>query len=121
MYTVDRLWSYPEGVPAIAKHTPEETDPEVLLRIARSGSTPDFYRSLVRLLSSKDPKVREAAFFFIYFDLGNKATAPMWRLCFNQEVRDRVERFSHSPSQQERESALKALNQLDLLEQTPAP
>jgi hypothetical protein len=40
---------------------------------------------------------------------------------FNQEVYERVQSLSHSPSQHERESALKALNQLDLLEQTVAP
>jgi hypothetical protein len=36
---------------------------------------------------------------FIYFNFWNKATAPTWRLGFNQEVYDRVQRFSYSPSQ----------------------
>lgn len=36
----DRLWSYADGVQAIAKHAPQEMDPEVLLRIARTGSSP---------------------------------------------------------------------------------
>jgi hypothetical protein len=120
MYTVDRLRSYPEGAQAIAKHTPMEMDPEVLLRIAGSGSSPDFYRSLVRLLSSTDAKVRESALFFIYFNLWNKATAPMWRLGVNQEVYEQVQALSRSPSQKERESALKALSQLDLLKQAVA-
>ena len=64
-----------------------------------------------------DRKRRYVHALFIYFNLWNKAAAPMWRLGFNQEVREGVQRFSHSPSQHEK-SALKALNQFDLLEQT---
>jgi hypothetical protein len=112
---VDKLWFYPEGRRAIAEHTPLETNPDVLLRIARSGSSPDFYRSLVRLLSSSDATVRQDALSFIYFNLWNKATAPMWRIGFNQEVYERVQVLSHSPSQRERESAQKALIELGLL------
>ena len=117
LYVVDKLWGWPEGARAIARHAPEETDPDVLLRIARSGSSPEFYRSLVRLLSSTDAKVRESALFFVYLNLSNEYTAPMWKLGFNQEVYERVRKLSHSSSQQERESAMKALNQLDLLKQ----
>ena len=117
---VDTLWFYPDGRRAIAEHTPLETDPDVLLRIARSGSSPDFYRSLVRLLSSSDAKVRIDTLSFIYFNLWNKATAAMWRLAFSQEVYERVRMLSNSPSPQEKESALKALGQLDLFRQKPA-
>jgi hypothetical protein len=114
---VEKLWFYPEGRRAIAEHTPLETNPAVLLWIARSGSSPDFYRSLVRLLSSSDAIVRQDTLSFIYFNLWNKATAPMWRIGFNQEVYERVQVLSRSPSQRERESAEKALSQLDLLKQ----
>ena len=115
MYAVDKLWSWPEGERAIADHAPEETDPDVLLRIARSGSSPNFYRSLLRLLSSADAKIRESALFFIYFNLSNEATAPMWKLGFSQDVYDRVQTLSHSRSAQEREIAQKALIELDSL------
>ena len=114
---VDKLWFYPEGRRAIAEYAPLETDPDVILRIARSGSSPDLYRFLVRLLTNSDAKVREDALSFIYFNLWNKATAPMWRLGFNQEVYERVRTLSNSPSQKEKERALKALGQLDLLKQ----
>ena len=112
---VDKLWFYPEGRRAIAEHAPLETDPDVLLRIARSGHSPNFYRSLARLLSSSDLKVREDALSFIYFNLWNKATASMWRVGFNREVYERVRMLSNSSSPQEKESALKALSQLELL------
>ena len=114
---VDKLWFYPEGRRAIAERTPLETDPAVLLRIARSGSSADFYRSLVRLLTTSDANIRENALSFIYFNLWNKGTAPMWRLGFNEEVYEQVRRLSNSSLSQERESALKALGQLDLLKQ----
>jgi len=52
-----------------------------------------------------DRKRRYVHALFIYFNLWNKAAAPMWRLGFNQEVREGVQRFSHSPSQHERECA----------------
>jgi hypothetical protein len=112
---VDKLWFYPEGRRAIAEHTPLEMNPAVLLRVARSGSNPDFYRYLVRLLSSPDATVRQDALSFIYSNLSNKATASMWRIGFNQEVYERVQVLSHSPSERERESAEKALSELDLL------
>ena len=115
MAVVDKLWSWPEGARAIDSHAPEETDPDVLLRIARSGSSPHFYRSLLRLLSSRDAKVRESALFFIYFNLWNTATAPMWKLGFNQEVYDRVLMLSHSALTQERENAQKVLSELEPL------
>jgi hypothetical protein len=115
LYTVDKLWNYPEGVRAIADREPLETNLDVLLRMARSGSSPHFYHSLLRLLSSTDTNVRQAPLFFIYFNLWNEATAPMWRLGFDNEVYERVQRLSHSASQEERESALKALSQLDVL------
>lgn len=114
---VDKLWFYPEGRRAISERTPLETDPAVLLRIARSGSSADFYRSLVRLLTTSDANIRENALSFIYFNLWNKGTAPMWRLGFNEEVYEQVRRLSNSSLSQERESALKALGQLDLLKQ----
>lgn len=120
LYTVDKLWNYPEGVRAIADREPLETDPDVLLRMARSGSSPHFYHSLLRLLSSTDTHARQAALFFIYFNLWNKATVPMWKLGFDNEVYERVQTLSRSPSQEERTSALKALSQLDLLKQTVA-
>jgi hypothetical protein len=112
---VDKLWFYPEGPRAIAEHAPQETDPDVLLRIARSGNSPNFYRSLVRLLSDSDARVRKDALSFIYLNLWNKATASMWRIGFNREVYERVRMLSNSSSPQERESAFKALSQLDLL------
>jgi len=114
---VDKLWFYPEGRRAIAEREPVETDPYVLLRMARSGSSPDFYRSLVRLLSSPDEKIREEALSSIYYSLWNKGTAPMWRVGFNQEVYERVRVLSSSSSPQEKGIALKALGQLDLLKQ----
>ena len=39
----------------------------------------------------------------------------MWKLGLNQEVYDRVQVLSHSPSREEKETALKALGELDLL------
>jgi hypothetical protein len=110
---VDALWFYPEGRHAISEREPLETDPYILLRIARSGSSPAFKRSLLRLLSSPDAEVRGSALSFIYFNLSNRATAPMWRLGFDPEVRDRVLALSTSRLLEERESALKALRQLD--------
>jgi hypothetical protein len=110
---VDKLWFYPEGRRAIAQREPLETDPYVLLRMARSGSTPVFYGSLHRLLSSSDAAVRERALSFIYFNLSNKATAPMWRLGFDPEVRRQVQKLSASSLPPERESALQALQQID--------
>jgi hypothetical protein len=115
---VDKLWAYPEGPSAIAGRAPVETNPEVLLHIARSGSSPDFYGSIVRLLSGSDASDREAALSFIYLNLWNKATAPMWRLGFNQEVYRQVQILSRAPSQRERESARKALTELDALRKT---
>lgn len=115
---VDKLWYYPEGKVAIADRARFETDPDVLLRMARSGSNPDLYRSLVRLLANSDEEVREGALSFIYFNLWNKATAPMWRLDFNQDVYDQVSTLSHSPSQRERESAQRALRELERMKQT---
>lgn len=111
--SVDKLWFYPEGRRAIAEREPLETDPNVLLQMARSGSSPAFYRSLVRLLSSSNPSVREDALSFIYLNLSNKATAPMWRVGFDPVVRRHVLRLSASPLPAERESALKALQQID--------
>lgn len=114
---VDKLWFCVEGRRAIPERTSLETNPNVLLRIARSGSSPDLYPSLVRLLSSSNAIVRRDALSFIYSNLWNKGTAPMWRLGFNEEVYERVRMLSNSPSPQERESALKALSQLNLLKQ----
>jgi HEAT repeat protein len=110
---VDALWPYPQGRRAIAERELLETDPDVLLRMARSGSSPAFYGSLIRLLSSSDAAVRESALSFIYFNLWNKATAPMWRVGFDPEVRRHVLKLSASPLPAERESALKALQQID--------
>jgi len=110
---VDKLWFYPQGRRAIAEREPLETDPDVLLRMARSGSSPAFYGSLIRLLSSSDAAVRERTLSFIYFNLSNKATAPMWRVGLDPEVRRHVLKLSASPLQAERESALKALQQID--------
>jgi hypothetical protein len=112
---VDKLWFYPEGRHAIAEYAPFETDPDGLLRIARSGGSPDFYRSLVRLLSSADANVRESTLSFIYLNLWNKATASIWKVGFNQDVYERVRMLSTSPSPTEKERALKALSQLDPL------
>jgi hypothetical protein len=110
---VDKLWFYSEGRRAIVEREPLETDPYVLLRMARSGSSPAFYGSLHRLLSSSDGAVRERALSFIYFNLSNRATAPMWRLGFDPEVRRQVLRLSASTVPTERESALQALQQID--------
>ena len=110
---VDKLWFYPEGRLAIAEREPLETDPYVLLQMARSGSSPAFNSSLLRLLSSSDAAVRESALSFIYFNLSNKATAPMWRVGVDPEVRHRVLKLSASPLPAEREEALKALQQID--------
>jgi len=110
---VDKLWFYPEGRRAIGERQPLETDPYVLLRIARSGSSPAFYSSLIRLLSSSDAAVRESALSFIYFNLSNPATAPMWRMGSDPEVRQLVLNLSASPLAVERESAMKALQQID--------
>jgi len=41
----------------------------------------------------------------------------MWRIDFNQEVYEHVQMLSRSPSQRERESAQKALSELNLLKQ----
>ncbi len=120
LYSVNKLWNYPEGVLAIAEHESLETSPDVLLRMAWSGSSPHFYHSLLRLLSSTDMNVREATLFFIYFNLWNEATAPMWKLGFDNDVYEGVQRLSHSPSQEERTSALKALSQLNLLKKAVA-
>jgi hypothetical protein len=110
---VDTLRFYPEGRRAIAEREPLETDPNVLLRISGSGSSPAFYRSLIRLLSSDDAAIRGSALSFIYFNLSNQATAPMWRLGFSREVRERVLTLSASTLPEERASALKALRLLD--------
>lgn len=84
---VEKLFFYPEGRRAIAEQEPHELDPNVLLSMARSGSSPAFYGSLIRLLSSADAAVRESALSFIDGNLSNSATAPMWRLGFDPEVR----------------------------------
>lgn len=110
---VDALWHYPQGRRAIAEREPLETDPDVLLRMARSGSSPAFYASLIRLLSSSDVAVRGSALSFIYFNLSNKATAPMWRVGYDPEIRRQVLKLSTSPLPAERESALKALQQIE--------
>jgi hypothetical protein len=117
---VDALWSYPEGRRAIAEREPLETDPDVLLRMARSGSSPAFYGSLIRLLSSSEAVVRERALSFIYFNLSNAATAPMWRIGFDPAVRRHVLKLSASPLAAERESALKTLQQIDQQNARPA-
>jgi hypothetical protein len=110
---VDALWSYPEGRRAIADREPLETDPDVLLRMARSGSSPAFYRSLIRLLSSSDAAVRQGALAFIDFNLSNKSTAPMWRVGYDPELRRRVLELSASTLPEEKDAALKALHQID--------
>jgi hypothetical protein len=110
---VDALRFYPEGHRAILEREPLETDPNVLLRIAGSGSSPAFYRSLIRLLSSDDAAIRGSALSFICFNLSNQSTAEMWRLGFNQGVRERVLALSVSTLPEERTSALKALQLLD--------
>jgi hypothetical protein len=110
---VDKLWFYPQGRRAIAEREPIETDPDVLLRMARSGSSPAFYVSLIRLLNSSDSATRQRALSFIYFNLSNKATAPMWRMGFDPEVRRHVLKLSASPLGAEKEVALKALQQID--------
>ncbi|MGA8618016.1 MAG: hypothetical protein WB660_05785 [Candidatus Sulfotelmatobacter sp.] len=61
--------------------------------------------------------MREDALSFIYFELWDQEAAPMWRVGLNQEVNERVRVLSKSPSAQEKEAALKALAQLDLLKQ----
>lgn len=61
--------------------------------------------------------MREDALSFIYFELWDQEAAPMWRVGLNQEVYERVRVLSKSPSAQEKEAALKALAQLDLLKQ----
>lgn len=110
---VEKLFFYPEGRRAIAEQEPHELDPNVLLSMARSGSSPAFYGSLIRLLSSADAAVRESALSFIDGNLSNSATAPMWRLGFDPEVRRHVVKLTESPLPGERESATKALQQMD--------
>lgn len=110
---IRRLSRYPGGDRAIANHIPVETDPEVLMVFAGSGTSPRLYGYLVRVLSSTDDKVREKALIFIWFNLWNPSTAPMWKLGFNQEMYDQVQILAHSPSQAERKIALKALTELE--------
>ena len=116
-HAVERLRDLPGGAAAIAAHAPAETDPEVLMTIAGSGTSPDLYRWLVRLLSSQDAKVREAALTFVYGNLWNPSTAAMWKLGFNQELYERVQALARSPSPGEKENARRALEQLDRLKQ----
>lgn len=111
--TIRKLSRYPGGDRAVADHIPVETDPQVLMFFAGSGTSPKLYGYLVRILSSTDDKVRENALVFIWSNLWNSATAPMWKLGFNQEVYDRVHILAQSPSQTEKEIALKALIELD--------
>src|SRR5262249_38595913 len=111
--TIRKLNRYPGGDRAIADHIPVEIEPEVLMFFEGSGTSPRLYGHLVRILSSTDDKVRKRALIFIWSNLWNSATAPMWKLGFNQEVYDRVQLLSQSSSQSERESALKALAELD--------
>ncbi len=111
--TIRKLNRYPGGDRAIADHIPVETEPEVLMFYAGSATSPRLYGYLVGILSSTDDKVRKRALTFIWFNLWNPSTAPMWKLGFNQEMYDRVQILAHSPSQAEREIALKALIELD--------
>lgn len=110
---VDTLRFYPEGRLAFLKREPLETDPNVLLRISGSGSSPAFYRSLMRLLSSNDVAIRGCALSFINSNLSNHATAQVWRLGFNRGVRERVLTLSASTLPEERARASKALRLLD--------
>jgi hypothetical protein len=75
---VDALWFLPEGRRAILEREPLEMDPYVLLRIARSGSSPAFKLSLLRLLSSPDAGVRGSALSFIYFNLSTLGPCGGW-------------------------------------------
>lgn len=111
--TIRKLIWYPGGDHAIAHHIPDETEPEILMFYAGSGTSPRLYGYLVRILSSTDDEVRKRALIFIWFNLWNPSTAPMWKLGFNQEVYDRVQILAHSPSRAEREIGLKALIELD--------
>jgi len=123
---IEKLWSYEEADAFLTslQESTTETNPSVLMRLLRFDSeNPEtraqWHTHAVKFLSGKDAALRRQWLDYIWMNVWNPSTAPMWRIDTNPTLVKSLQQIQQSGAQKEQELATKILNAL-ITKKTPA-
>ena len=113
---IERLRSYDKEQPFLERlrRSNTEDSPDVLMRLYDFDSTNlemknEFYLRAVHFLSSPKESQRLNWLNYIYFDVWNPSTAPMWRFEANDALVKKLKEIATSGASKERDIAQKIL------------
>jgi hypothetical protein len=118
---IRKLWYYDEAATFLTglQESTAETDPDVLMTLLRFDSQKPEIRAqwhahAVKFLSGKDEALRLQWLEFIWGNVWNPSTAPMWRIDADPALVESLKQIQRTGSKKETDLATKILNSIGI-------